>query len=146
MRKKESEECASPPDNHTMEKIRILVIDDDPITLKIMKKILKSDNYLVETASSGKEGLEKFKKNIFDIIFLDLNMPDIHGLNVLKEMREINPDMPISIITGNEKEPYFDSALKLNANDYIEKPLSPYLVKLSIDMHVLIKKDKLASH
>ncbi len=80
--------------------VKILVIDDDDVVLKSMRKVLKMEGYSVETSSSGKEGLEKIRNEKFDIVFLDLKMPEENGIDVLKEIKSINIEACVIIITG----------------------------------------------
>lgn len=117
-----------------MDKIKILVIDDDRIILRTMSNILEEEGYTVETATSGEEGIKKARESMYDLIFMDLNMPDKHGLEVMKEIRAIDQESCISIITGYGTVDSAITAMKLNAADYILKPIDPDQILQSIKM------------
>jgi len=79
---------------------RILVIDDEPGIRKSFTVALEDTGYLVETAESGEIGIEKLKKQKYDLIYLDLNMPCLNGVETLRELRAIDRDVPIYIVTA----------------------------------------------
>jgi len=105
---------------------RILVVDDEPHILKVIELYLKQIdfNYEVLTCDDGKDALTKF--NHFDphICFLDNNLPNISGLDILKEIKLINPVSKVIIISGDISSVNTIKALRYGANDYLEKPLS----------------------
>lgn len=110
---------------------KVLMVDDNAIVLLAMKSVLNDLKYFVETALNGKEGLMKFQENSFDIVFLDLNLPDINGLEVLREMKIQQPDVPVVVITGYS-ETDSDTSLSLKASDYMVKPLDPETIQEAI--------------
>lgn len=79
---------------------RILVIDDEDPVREILSKILRSKGYQVAVASDGEEGIERFKEEEFDLVFTDLGMPKISGWEVGKILKQLNPKIPIAMITG----------------------------------------------
>jgi CheY-like chemotaxis protein/anti-sigma regulatory factor (Ser/Thr protein kinase) len=79
---------------------RILVIDDEESVRKILSQMLKAKGYEVVVASDGEEGIEKFKKEKFDLVFTDLGMPRISGWEVGKTLKGIEPKVPVAMITG----------------------------------------------
>jgi len=106
---------------------RILVIDDEPSIRKSFLTALEDTEYLVETAESGEVGIEKLKKQKYNLIFLDLNMPGLNGVETLRELREIDKDVPIYIVTAFHAA--FTDQLKKAAEDMVDfellkKPLS----------------------
>jgi CheY-like chemotaxis protein len=106
---------------------RILVIDDEPGIRKSFITALEDTGYLVETAESGEVGIEKLEIQKYDLIFLDLNMPGLNGVETLRELREIDKDVPIYIVTAFHAA--FTDQLKAAAADKIDfellkKPLS----------------------
>jgi|Deesub1362A_J573_1020465.scaffolds.fasta_scaffold00045_92 DNA-binding NtrC family response regulator len=105
------------------EKPTVLVIDDEEIIRTSAKRILK--DYAVSTASSGKAGLKEIQQKNFDLVLTDLRMPDIDGLEVLKQVKEIAPETEVIIITGYGTIKTAVEALKHGAYDYIEKPFTP---------------------
>lgn len=79
---------------------RILVIDDEDPVREILTKILLSKGYQVATASNGEEGIQRFKQEAFDLVFTDLGMPKISGWEVGKRIKQLNPKIPVAMITG----------------------------------------------
>jgi len=104
-------------------KINVLYIEDEENQRKSFSKILKFKGYNVNTASSGKMGLEILKKNYTDVILCDLNMPRINGLEVLKRAKTINPEIPIILLTAHGTISDAVQAIKQGAFDYTVKPL-----------------------
>lgn len=83
---------------------QILVIDDDEAIRKSFLLALEDTGYRVETAESGEKGIEKEKGNPHDLIFLDLKMPGLNGVETLRELRKIKNDTPVYIVTAFHKE------------------------------------------
>jgi DNA-binding response OmpR family regulator len=84
---------------------RILVVDDDPDILSILRDRLHCYGYTVETAGDGCEALAALKLSTYDAMLLDVDIPKLNGLDVLRQSRETNHQMPVAIMTGlNEKE------------------------------------------
>lgn len=80
--------------------MKILVVDDDAHILKLYKLELEEEGYDVTTAGSGKEAMEKFESGEFDLVTLDILMPDVDGITLLRRMKEIKPRMPIIMSTA----------------------------------------------
>ncbi len=100
---------------------KILVVDDEPDFLKLVKIRLESSGYDVLTALDGKEALEKVRNDKPDAVLLDILMPGMDGLEVLKTIRQENKDLPVFIITAFSNEERFKMANKLNASGFIVK-------------------------
>jgi DNA-binding NtrC family response regulator len=83
---------------------RILVIDDEEAVRKSFILSLEDDGYDVDTAASGEEGIRSIKKNRPDLIFLDLKMPGMNGVDTLREVRKIDKNVPVYIVTAFLKE------------------------------------------
>ena len=83
-----------------MRSARILVIDDEEAVRDILSRMLMTKGHQVETASDGDEGIERFKKQPFDLVFTDLGMPKLSGWEVGKALKELNPKIPVVMITG----------------------------------------------
>lgn len=122
---------------------KFLVVDDDDVIRKGMSELLKSAGYTVATASSGKEALGLFNKDRFDIIFLDIVMPNLHGIDVLRKLREQNKDQPVVMLVS-EKEKFLSSrALSLGAFDLLMKPVQKELLLGMINkIHETLEKAK----
>ena len=104
-----------------MEKRKILVVDDEIDFLQLLKARLEANNYNVVTAGNGKEALEKFKKEKPDALMLDIMMPGIDGLSVLKTIRKEDEKIPIFIITAFSNEERFKVANQFNVSGFIMK-------------------------
>jgi len=107
-----------------MEEIKTLVIDDEKNILESVKMVLNYENYQVETTNNGMDGIALFKKNKYDIVLLDVKMPGFGGLEVLKNLKEINPFSEVIMISGHSGIEEAVEAAKLGAFDFLEKPLS----------------------
>ncbi len=83
-----------------MADMKILVVDDDAHILKLYKVELEEDGYNVVTASTGKEAMEKFEQEDPDLVTLDILMPDIDGISLLRRMKEMRPRLPIIMSTA----------------------------------------------
>lgn len=105
---------------------KVLIVDDEEHIRELIKFNLKKDGYHIEVAVNGREALEKIKENKFDLVLLDLMLPEIDGLEVCKDIRrnEETADIPVMMITAKGEE--FDKVLglELGADDYITKPFS----------------------
>lgn len=102
--------------------INILVIDDDKDVCAFLKKFLTEDGYNINTLAKPDRALDRIKEKTYHLIILDLKMPRIRGEDLLTEIRKVNPDISVIILTAH---PSVDSAvqtMKNNAFDYIKKP------------------------
>ena len=100
---------------------KILIVDDEPDFLQLLKVRLESDDYQVVTAANGKEGLERMKSEKPDVVLLDIMMPKINGLDVLKKMRTRDKSLPIFMLSGYADEKRFKTALRHRASGFIIK-------------------------
>lgn len=108
-----------------MEKTRILIIDDDEIIRKSCEKVLTPEGYLTVTAETGNDGLKLLSKKNFDLVLTDLRMPDMNGIDVLKKIKEVWPDIEVIVITGYGTIKSAIDAIRYGAYDYVEKPFAP---------------------
>lgn len=100
----------------------IHIIDDEPVIQDVLAQLLTSEGYEVEVSASGEEALEKHATQSFDLILLDLLMPGLDGIEVLKAIKKIDPQAIIIIITAYASVESAIAAMKLGAFDYIQKP------------------------
>ncbi len=105
-----------------MKKPKILVVDDKAYICETLVDILKNAGYQAELALSGKEALEKFTNDFFDLVLLDITMPEMDGMEVLKEIKKIDSNVAIIMATGKSDVESIVTAIKQGAEDYIIKP------------------------
>jgi two-component system nitrogen regulation response regulator NtrX len=113
-------------------KARILVVDDEAEIRRSVRMILEYEGHDVQEASSGPEALALVQRETPDLVFLDIKMPGMDGLEVLQKMREVNDALPVVIISGHATVSTAVEATKLGAFDFIEKPLSSERVLVTI--------------
>jgi DNA-binding response OmpR family regulator len=106
----------------------ILVIDDEPNLRYTLVRILRKSGWEVSAASTGREALRLMVSTNYDLIFLDLRLPDMGGLDVLREIRCINPRMPVILLTGHGTLQSAMDSIRLGATDYILKPIDPVIL------------------
>jgi two-component system nitrogen regulation response regulator GlnG len=104
-------------------KARILVIDDDEGIRKVITTALNDESYITDTASNGKEAIEKSKANVYNLAIIDIHLPDMEGTQLLSELEETTPKMRKIIVTGFPEVQNAIAAVKKGANDYITKPV-----------------------
>ncbi len=114
----------------------IHVIDDEPIIHDVLSQLLISEGYDVEISSSGQEALEKHGAGDYDVVLLDLLMPGLDGIEVLKAIKKIDPLAVIIIITAYASIESAISAMKLGAYDYVQKPFKHEELLLTIQRAV----------
>jgi len=102
---------------------KVLVVDDEPEAVELLVEFLSSKGYEVLTATSGEEALRRVKEDRPHLVLLDIRMPKMSGLEVLKRIREIDAEMGIIMVTAVNEEDVGRQALELGAFDYIVKPL-----------------------
>ncbi len=110
---------------------KILVVDDEANVRLVLSEMLE-DEYVVLTAGNGEEAIEKVEREKPDLLFLDLKMPGMDGLGVMKKVKEIRPDLPIIILSAVEEIKTVVTTLHLGADDYLLKPSSVYEIKRAI--------------
>lgn len=108
--------------------VRVLVVDDEPAAVELLQEFLVAKGYDVITAGDGAEALRKVKEERPHLILLDVQMPKMDGLEVLRRIREIDKEVGVIMVTGVNEEEIGRQAMALGAFDYIVKPLDlPYL-------------------
>jgi DNA-binding NtrC family response regulator len=124
-----------PPDDpgSAIPKARILVIDDEAEIRESLEMLLVLEGYSVELAQNATDGLKRLENASYDLVLLDLMMPDRSGMEVLKEVRERDPETPIFMITAYGSVEVAVDALKSGANDYFSKPWDNEKLLIEID-------------
>jgi DNA-binding response OmpR family regulator len=102
----------------------ILVIDDERLLCNLLQEVLSSRGYEVFTAFSGRDGIEAFRQRRPQITLLDLHLPDLDGIEVLKKIRKISQDTGVAILTGSTSDKQEWEARKLGVTDFLTKGLS----------------------
>jgi len=107
-----------------LHKTLILVVDDYFADRETLKAILEERGYRVVTAETGAEALARFKEKHFDIIFLDVRLPDIDGVEIFEQVKEIDPEVSVIFMTGFSEEEMVRRAISMGAYTCIYKPLN----------------------
>ncbi|GAB6063983.1 sigma-54-dependent transcriptional regulator [Deferrisoma palaeochoriense] len=108
---------------------RILVVDDEPIVRRSLRKVFRGPAYEVEVAASGAEALQRVQEVPFDVVLTDLKMPGMSGLEVLKAIRILQPRARVIVITGYATVETAVEAMKEGALDYLAKPFTPEAIR-----------------
>jgi heterodisulfide reductase subunit A len=115
---------------------RILVVDDELVVRDSLKEWLEDEGFQVDMAESGTEALEKLAKDNFSLILLDIKMPGMDGVEVLKRSKEIHPELPVVMMTAYATVETAVEAMKFGALDYLMKPFDPdSLVPLIVQLY-----------
>lgn len=115
---------------------KILWVDDEIDLLKPYTLYLKNKGYEVDTATNGQDAIEFCEKEIYDIVFLDENMPGLSGLETLSKIKEVRPNIPIVMITKSEEENIMDMAIGNKIADYLIKPVNPSQILMTLKKHI----------
>jgi DNA-binding response OmpR family regulator len=110
---------------------RILVIDDDEVLLRMLNISLAQEGYSVLTTADGPRGITLYKEHRPSLVLLDLGLPTMSGVEVLKEIRALDSNAKVIVVTGYGSVESAVTAIRYGAWDYVEKP---------VDMDVLLKK------
>lgn len=111
----------------------IFVIDDDPAMRLSCEKILKKEGYLAETFEDGQQGLERIQEQHPDLLVVDLKMPRIGGIDVIKTVNKIDPNISLVVITGYATIDTAVEAMKAGAYDFLPKPFTPDELRLIVN-------------
>jgi DNA-binding NtrC family response regulator len=103
----------------------ILIVDDEPIVRESIRDWLQEAGYQVATAESGEEALEMMETQDFSVLVLDVRLPGKTGINILKEVKALKPDIKSIIITAYPSTELAVEAMKLGAVDYLINPVAP---------------------
>ena len=117
--------------------MKALVVDDSLINLKVAKKLMEHEGLIVDTVLSGKKCLEQVKNNKYDIIFMDIMMPEMDGLETFKKLKELdNFNTRVVTLTADAESGAKEKYLNLGFYDYISKPIDINL------LHSIMEKVK----
>ena len=111
---------------------KLLVIDDEPSTLKMLRRLLGAYGYSVLTAGSGEEGLEIFRNERPPLVITDIRMPGMDGIEVLRHLREISPEVEMIVVTGHGDMELAIRSLRNSASDFINKPIHRVALEIAL--------------
>ncbi|HPX99868.1 MAG TPA: response regulator [Candidatus Marinimicrobia bacterium] len=106
-----------------MNQYKILIVDDEQNVCEFLGEFLQDKGYLVIKARSGSKALRYLEKNNPDLVLLDILMPGMSGLEVLKRIRKLYPDLPVIILTGVKDKQVVDDIINVGPVDFIPKPI-----------------------
>lgn len=124
-------------------KARILAVDDEAIILDSFRKILVIAGYSVDTVETGREAIGLVRKHDYDFVFTDLKMPEMDGLDVVKAVKHLRPDIDAVMITGYATIESAVDAMKFGAMDYVQKPFTADELVDFADKLVIRREDRL---
>ena len=101
---------------------RILLVEDDEMTLRLLETVLRHDGYDVFSTADGPQGIEIYRQKRPDLVLLDLALPSMNGLEVMRELKELDAHANILVVTGFASEESAEIAARYGAQAYIEKP------------------------
>ncbi len=104
---------------------RLIIVDDERIVRESLRHWFEEEGYIIETAENGNDALQKFSNNKYDLALLDMKMPGMTGLELLKKIKEIDSNCVVILITAFASVPTAIQALKDGAYDYVTKPIDP---------------------
>jgi signal transduction histidine kinase len=121
---------------------KILIVDDVAINIDLMKSILQENNYLIAAAKNGRSALAKTMSNVFDLILLDIVLPDIDGFEVCRQIKanSMNGETPVIFLTAQRDEESLVKGFRLGAVDYVLKPFSAEELRARVELHISLKR------
>jgi DNA-binding NtrC family response regulator len=113
--------------------IRVLVVDDEQLVRDMLVSYLHTLGFVIDTAEDGLDGLHKYRDGDFDLVITDLSMPNMNGIDLVRQIKEFDDEAVILMITGYPTIGTAVEAIKHGATDYITKPFTLDEVKIRID-------------
>jgi len=135
----------SDPENKSGKGIKVLIVEDNPINQLLVIKVLQKRGYETTIAQNGKIAIEKYKNENFDIVLMDLQMPEMDGYEAAKYIRRMDPEkanIPIVAMTAHTIQGELEKCLAIGMNDYVSKPFSPDELNAKIQLLVGNKQVK----
>ncbi|MBT4933003.1 MAG: response regulator transcription factor [Rhodospirillaceae bacterium] len=120
--------------------MRVLLVEDDPVTAQSLQMMLESENMVVDSTDLGEDGLEIGKLYDYDIIILDLMLPDIDGIEVLRRLRDARVETPVLILSGLSEADDKVRGLGTGADDYLTKPFDK--AELMARIQAIVRRSK----
>lgn len=110
---------------------KVLVVDDDPVVGRSFTRVLSKKGYVVVTAENGQEALDRIGREEYDLVFTDIKMPGMNGLEVAEQVKARRPWIPVVIVTGYGSEAHEARAEAAGVAGFVNKPLSPEMIEYS---------------
>ena len=120
---------------------KILIIDDDPTIIKMFSEMVKTLGHTPLAASNATDGLKAFKNNEIDITFVDIKMPGMSGIEFLEEVKIIDKNAIVTVITGFPSSDTITETILLNGFTYLEKPITMDKLRTIIEKGLKLKRD-----
>ncbi len=119
-------------------KLNVLVVDDDQCIREVLTILISHEGYRCESVPNGIEAMKKVRQGNFDVVITDLQMPEMDGIGLTRELRQHFSDLPVMIITGNPDDSVVESAIDAGAREVLLKPfsISELTVRLRRMVHV----------
>lgn len=121
---------------------KVLVVDDDPVIAKSFDRVLSGKGYAVITARDGSEALRKLRDEKYDVVFTDIKMPGMSGIEVAERIKATQPWLPVVIVTGYGTDQNEARAEAAGVSGFLRKPLSPEMIEGSA-AKALLERDRL---
>lgn len=124
--------------NQDNQRFRLLLVDDEPVNLQVLHDHLSLQNYQLVQASSGKQALKLLKEESFDLVLLDVMMPQISGFDVCQQLRETHSvnDLPVIFLTAKNQVTDLVHSFAVGANDYLTKPVAKHELLARVETHL----------
>ena len=116
---------------------KVLVVDDDPVVGKSFNRVLSQKGYVVITATNAQEALSKVQEGEYDVVFTDIRMPGMSGIELAERLRIERPWTPVVIVTGYGSKANQDQAAAAGVSSFLQKPLSPEMIEGSLTKALL---------
>lgn len=123
---------------------KVLIVDDEELICEFIKDVLTLDGHQTVTVQSAREAVNWVKSSSFDLVFLDLMIPDISGVEVLRTIKQLKPDLPVVIVTGYPDGEVMDQALRLGPLSVVKKPFTEEQIRsvLKLTFAAMPSKEK----
>ena len=125
----------------TQDTVKIIVVDDEDIVLSLICDTLEEEGYAIQTASNGEDALKLIEKEEFDLLITDIRMPGMDGIELVRRVRDIHPDIGVIFMTGYANLNSAKNAIKQGAFDYIMKPFEISEIRKAVKDAVRIKRE-----
>lgn len=113
-------------------KAKLLIVDDEAAVRESLREVLRTDGYEIDAAETGEKALNAIQENDYDLILLDIRMPGMSGIEVLRKVNQVAPDTKVIMLTGHGTVETAVEALRHGAHDYILKPFSTQSILSSV--------------